>query len=274
MTTPNINNHSGSQNIIEFKNIVQTYKGKKRGEIVTIFNDFNLQIEDIPNKGQSIAFMGESGCGKSTLLRYITNLSQPTSGQVLYKGRTLEKNDIVPMVFQMPSAIEHFTVLDNVALPLLINGVNKKEAREKAFEMLKIVGLEEHVSKWAKYPLLSGGQLQRIAIARSLVANPAILMMDEPFSALDSRNRKKMQLFLSDLFHKSELNNLNPTIVLVTHDAREAVYLADDIFILGSNPGHVKHHIKINLPDRSEGVRRTPYFLNLVSQVEDLVEEL
>lgn len=273
MTNP-IENYSGSQNIIEFKNIKQSYTDKKTGAIITIFDDFNMEIEDIQNKGQSIAIMGESGCGKSTLLRYICNLNKPDSGEILYKGKPLTREDVVPMVFQMPSAIDHFTVLDNVALPLIIKGIPKAQAHEKAYDMLKIVGLEDHVTKWAKYPLLSGGQLQRIAIARSLVANPTILMMDEPFSALDSRNRKKMQLFLNDIFKSSEASNLNPTIILVTHDAREAVYLADDIFILGTKPGHVKHHIKIELPDRSEEIRRTPYFLNLVSQVEELVEAL
>lgn len=267
-------NYSGSVNIFELKNINQTYTNDKTGKVTTIFNDFNMAVEDIPNRGQFVALMGESGCGKSTILRYITNLNKPTSGEILYCGKPLTHTDIIPMVFQMPSALEWMTVLDNVALPLFIQGVDKKTARQNALEMIKIVGLEGHENKWAKYPLLSGGQLQRIAIARSLVANPTILMMDEPFSALDSANRKKMQLFLSDIFRNGENNNLNPTIFLVTHDAKEAVYLADDIFIMGSNPGHIKHHLKIELPERNEDVRRTPYFLDLVGKVEDLVEQL
>ena len=267
-------NHSGSQNILEFRNIKQTYTDKKTGAIVTIFDNFNLEIEDIPNKGQFIALMGESGCGKSTILRYITGLNKPTAGEILYKGKPLERTDVIPMVFQMPSALEWFSVIDNVALPLIIKGTPKKEAHAQAQEMLNFVGLGGHEGKWAKYPLLSGGQLQRIAIARSLVANPTILMMDEPFSALDSKNRKKMQLFLSDIIRNGESNNLNPTIILVTHDAKEAVYLADDIFIMGTNPGHIKHHIRIELPDRTDAARRTPHFLNLVSEIEDLVEQL
>src|SRR4029077_6844127 len=137
-------------------------------------------------------------------------------GQVLVGGKPLTGDESIPMVFQAYSSLEWYSVLDNVALPLTLKGVAKKEAHEKAMEMIKVVGLEGHENKYAKAPQLSGGQLQRVAIARSLVANTNMLLLDEPFGALDGFTRAKMQFFLLDLFQKSEVASLNPTVVLVT----------------------------------------------------------
>ncbi len=266
-----MSNHSGAQHILELKNVTQTYTDKKTGNEFKLFDDLDFAIDDIHEKGQFIAIMGESGCGKSTILRYFTGLQTPTSGEILIEGKSLTPEDRIPMVFQNPSSLEWYSVLKNVALPLILKGASEKEANEKAMAMIEVVGLTGHEKKFAKYPLLSGGQLQRVAIARSLVANPTMLMMDEPFSALDGLNREKMQLFLLDLFNHGELNNLNPTIVLVTHDPREAVFLADQIFIMGTNPGHVKTRIDVQLPYRNNEIRKTQQFLELVNFVEDQV---
>jgi len=253
------------ENILELKGIKQSY-----GDFV-LFNDLNLAIEDIPDKGQFIAIMGESGCGKSTILRYLTGLQKPTEGEVLIQGKPRTDKDTIPMVFQLPSSLEWYSVLHNVALPLILKGTPKKEAYDKAMEIIKIVDLEGHEKKYAKYPLLSGGQLQRVAIARSLVANPTMILMDEPFSALDAVNRRKMQEFLAKLFFDSEVNNLNPTILLVTHDAREAAYLANDVYIMGAKPGRIKSHIKVDLPDRINA-KKTQRFLDLVELIDNEVE--
>lgn len=259
--------------VLELRGIHQTYFDAKKQDDFVVFDDFNLAIEDYPDIGQFIVIMGKSGCGKSTILRYWTGLQQPTSGQVLVGGKPLTGNESIPMVFQAYSSLEWYSVLENVALPLTLKGVAKKEAHEKAMEMIKVVGLEGHENKFAKSPQLSGGQLQRVAIARSLVANPNMILLDEPFGALDGFTRAKMQFFLLDLFQKSEVAHLNPTVVLVTHDPREAVLLGNDIYIMDANPGRIVKHLKPELPDqRDRSIRKDPRFVEIVSYVEDVME--
>jgi NitT/TauT family transport system ATP-binding protein len=259
--------------VLELRNIHQTYYDDKTKKDFVVFDDFNLTVEDYPEIGQFVVIMGKSGCGKSTLLRYWTGLQKPTSGEVLVGGVPLAQGQSIPMVFQQYSSLEWFTVLENVALPLTIQGVSKNEAHEKAMAMIKVVGLDGHENKFAKIPQLSGGQLQRVAIARSLVANPNMLVLDEPFGALDGFTRAKMQFFLLDLFQKGELAHLNPTIVLVTHDPREAVLLGQDIYILDADPGRIVKHIKPDLPQaRDRSIRKEPRFVEIVSYIEDVME--
>jgi NitT/TauT family transport system ATP-binding protein len=262
-----VNNYSGAPNILELRNITQTYLDKD-DKPYNLFDNITIAIEDIPDKGQFVAIMGESGCGKSTLLRYLTGLQKPTSGEVLIAGKPLTKHDTIPMVFQSYSSLEWFSVLQNVALPLTLKGVPKAEAEAKAMDMIKIVGLSGHENKYAKEPGLSGGQLQRVAIARSLVANPNMIVMDEPFSALDTANRRKMQDFLIEIFHKSELADLNPTVVLVTHDEREAAFVANDILVMQANPSRVKTHIKVDLGERNAETRKSAKFNEIVNYLE------
>jgi NitT/TauT family transport system ATP-binding protein len=177
------------------------------------------------------------------------------------------------MVLQQYSSLDWFSVLQNVALPLTLKGVSKKLAEEQAMEMIKIVGLEGHENKFAKMPQLSGGQLQRVAIARCLVANPNMLLLDEPYGALDGFTRAKMQFFLLDIFQKRELAALNPTVVLVTHDPREAVLLGHDIYIMDANPGRIVKHVKPDLPaQRDRSIRKDPRFIEIVSYIEDVME--
>lgn len=247
--------------VVELKNIVQKYDNGK-----VIFDNFSLSIEDKPDKGQFVALMGESGCGKSTVLRYITGLQKPTSGVVLVNGKEVGEDHHIPMVFQERSALPFYTVVHNVALPLLLSKVAKSEAYDRAEKMLEIVGLKGQEKKWAQYPSLSGGQLQRVAIARSLVANPTFLVLDEPFSSLDSATRKSMQDFLKRLFTDSELADLNPSFIIVTHDEREAIYLANDIYVLKANPGQVKQHIQVEPMDR-----KSMQFAQAVVQLEEII---
>jgi len=262
-----------SPNVLELKNIKQVYFDSRTQKDFVVFDDFNLAVEDYPNIGQFIVIMGKSGCGKSTLLRYLTGLQKPTSGEVLINGNPIGKNESIPMVFQQYSSLEWFTVLQNVALPLTLKGVSKKEAYDKAMEMIKVVGLEGHEDKFAKMPLLSGGQLQRVAIARCLVANPTMLLLDEPYGALDGFTRAKMQFFLLDIFQKGEVANLNPTVVLVTHDPREAVLLGQDIYIMDADPGRIVKHIKPDLKGtRDRAMRKDPRFIEIVSYIEDVME--
>jgi NitT/TauT family transport system ATP-binding protein len=176
------------------------------------------------------------------------------------------------MVFQQYSSLEWFSVLTNVALPLILKGVSKKEAEEKAMEMIKVVGLEGHENKFAKMPQLSGGQLQRVAIARCLVANPNMLMLDEPYGALDGFTRAKMQFFLLDIFQKRELADLNPTVVLVTHDPVR-LYCSVMIFILWMQ---IRPHSKtlsnpIFLKPVTAPYGNIPVY-EIVSYIEDVIE--
>lgn len=204
----------------------------------------------------------------STLLRFIADLDQPTSGDVFVNGLDVRKWRIrLGMVFQEYSSFPWLTVLDNVALGLKYQGVGKKERKARAMEMIKRVGLDGQELKYAKKPGLSGGQLQRVAIARSLLANPQVLLLDEPFGALDVKTRAQMQDLLCSLFEE-----FRPTIVLVTHDIDEAVYLADEIFILSKPPAVVAHQIKVDLGyHRDRSVKRGAAFLKLKNEVEDIM---
>jgi NitT/TauT family transport system ATP-binding protein len=256
--------------IINLVNINQVYSDHIPPNVV--FKDFNLDIKDIKDRGQFITLMGKSGCGKSTLLRYISGLQVPTSGEVYIYGKKRTDKDRIPMVFQQYTSFEWKTVLQNVALPLILKGVSMDEANERAMEMIKIVGLGGHESKWAKYPILSGGQLQRVAIARNLVVNPQILLMDEPFGALDTITRRQIQLFLRSIFEHAKLD---PTVIFVTHSESEAVFLSSDIYILDSGPASILHHYTIDLPEvRDESVRYSKEFTEYVNKLGSLLEEL
>ncbi|MEL6988381.1 MAG: ABC transporter ATP-binding protein [Bacteroidota bacterium] len=251
----------GQKNIIELKGIGQSYDGGENW----IIKDLKFLIEDKPNQGQFVVILGMSGCGKSTLLRYIAGLQKPTEGQVLLNGKPRSKKDRVSMVFQQYSSLPWMTVAENVALALRYKGIGKKERQEKAREMLELVGLKGQGDKFAQYPTLSGGQLQRVAIARSLLANPNILLMDEPFGALDIKTRLQMQDLLSGIWNK-----FHSTIIFVTHDISEAVYLADDIYIMKAAPSKFVEHISVNLPlERNRQTKRDPLYTKLVHEVED-----
>jgi NitT/TauT family transport system ATP-binding protein len=247
--------------IIELRNIGQTYNGGKS----FVIKDFNLLIEDKPNQGQFVILLGPSGCGKSTILRYITGLQTPSSGEVFLKGNLLTEADRIGMVFQQYSSFPWLTVIENVALGLKYKGVDKKERTDKAMEMIKVVGLQGHEKKYAQYPTLSGGQLQRVAIARSLLVNNEIILMDEPFGALDVKTRLGMQDFLLDVW-----NEVHPTIILVTHDISEAVYLGDDIYIMSNPPANIIEHIPTRFgKQKDRELKHTKEFVELVYYVEE-----
>ncbi len=248
-------------NIIELKNIGQSYDGGN----TWIIKGLNMLVEDKPDQGQFIVLLGMSGSGKSTLLRYIAGLQQPTEGEVLIKGQPVSDKTRVSMVFQEYSSFPWMTVLDNVALALDYQGIDKKDRYARAMELIELVGLAGHEKKYAQYPALSGGQLQRVAIARSIIANPEIILMDEPFGALDIKTRIQMQDLLINLWHR-----FNSTILFVTHDINEAVYLADDIYIMKAPPSLIIEHIDIDLPlKRDRTTKREPHFTELVHHVED-----
>ncbi|MBP7184610.1 MAG: ABC transporter ATP-binding protein [Saprospiraceae bacterium] len=254
------------KNIIDLRNISQTYDNGKSW----IIKDFELLIEDKPAQGQFIILLGMSGCGKSTILRYIAGLQTPTEGKILINEKPVSENPPTSMVFQQYSSFPWMTVLDNVALGLDYKGLNEKDRYTKAMEMIELVGLAGHEKKYAQYPTLSGGQLQRVAIARSLLTNPDILLMDEPFGALDITTRLQMQELLANIWNK-----FHSTIIFVTHDISEAVYLGDDIYIMKYAPSKIIDHISVDLPlHRNREMKRDPKFLDIVRDVEDKMVQI
>ena len=257
-----------AKDLVELRGIRQTYDGGKTWTI----DDLNLRLED--GKNNFVSILGASGCGKSTLLRYISGLQTPTSGEVFINEKKIIKGGpkaVVGMVFQKYSSYPWLSVLENVSLGLDIQGISKKESTARAMDMIQQVGLDGHENKYAQYPILSGGQLQRVAIARSLLANPKILLMDEPFGALDINTRADMQ----DLLNNIMITIPNMSIVFITHDIAEAVYLTDDIYIMQANPGRIIQQIHIDLPfERERALKRSNKFKNIVDDVEDQMESL
>ncbi len=246
--------------LIELRKVSQIYDGNK-----VVIQNCDLLIEDQPGKGEFVVILGASGCGKSTLLRYIAGLQTPTSGQVLLNGLLRSSKDSVGMVFQRYSSFPWMTVLQNVELGLRYAHVPAKERKERAMAMIEKVGLKGHENKFAQYPTLSGGQLQRVAIARSLVSNPKMLLLDEPFGALDIHTRLQMQEMLLQIWKEFE-----GTMILVTHDISEAVFLADDIYLMRKNPGNIAKHFEVPFGDlRTRGIKRSSEFNSMVYRLED-----
>jgi len=251
------------ENIIELRGIKQTYDEGR----VKIIENLDFLVENKPDQGQFVVILGMSGSGKSTLLRYMAGLQDPTAGKVLVNNKPPSKTNRVSMVFQQYSSLPWMTVLENVGLALKFKGLSKKEINEKSMEIIELVGLAGHEHKFAQYPKLSGGQLQRVAIARSLLANSQILLMDEPFGALDVKTRIQMQDLLVNIWNK-----YHPTIVFVTHDISEAVFLADDIYIMKSAPSRFVEHIHVDLPlSRGRAIKREARYIELVQHVEDVM---
>jgi NitT/TauT family transport system ATP-binding protein len=251
-------------NTIELKSVGQSY------ESTEIIKDLNFIANQKEGQSLIVAVLGPSGCGKSTLLRYISGLQSPTSGEIYLHGKLRTESDRVGMVFQKYSSLPWRTVLQNVEMGLEYQQMSSEyqhasARKNRALEMLSLVELSEHADKYAQYPTLSGGQLQRVAIARSLVANPNILLMDEPFGALDVKTRLKMQELIQQICQKYSI-----TVVFVTHDIAEAVYLADEIVIMGGNPSRIVQTVTVPFgKNRTRTLKKEESFESLVRQIED-----
>lgn len=210
-------------------------------------HDINMVIPDVPGRGQCRVLLGPSGCGKSTILRLIAGLIMPTSGQVLVHGqRVTGPGRDRGMVFQSYSSFPWLTVLDNVRFGLDLQHIPRAQGDEEARKLIQRVGL---AGTEAMYPdQLSGGMRQRVAIARTLACKPTIILMDEPFGALDPRTRTEMQDMLAGLWADGELNT---TIIFVTHDVDEAIFLADRIHVMTPGPGTIVAELEAPPPTQS-----------------------
>jgi NitT/TauT family transport system ATP-binding protein len=209
----------------------------KRGRVDAIV-DVSFAIQP----GEFVSILGPSGCGKSTLLRLMAGLAPATSGEVRMAGKTVSGPVRgLGMVFQTPVLLEWRDVLGNVLLPLEIMGRSEREARQRAHNLIDMVGLTEFKKRlpWE----LSGGMQQRVAICRALVINPAVLLMDEPFGALDALTRDEMALELLRIWGETK-----KTIVFVTHSIEEAVLLSDRVVVMTPRPGHVDEIVEVDLP--------------------------
>ena len=228
------------ETIIEITNLHKAYK-KAAMQKLLVLDDINFKLQE----GEIVALLGKSGSGKSTLLRIMAGLVAPTSGHVTYRGQRVTRPvPGIAMVFQSFALMPWLTVLENVELGLEAQGVARDERRRRAIEAIDIIGLDGFESAYPRE--LSGGMRQRVGFARALVIHPDVLLMDEPFSALDVLTAENLKSDLLALWQDKKTNTNG--ILLVTHNIEEAAMLSDRIIILGSDPGHIRADLQVNLP--------------------------
>jgi NitT/TauT family transport system ATP-binding protein len=236
---------------------------------VTALQDVSLHVA----AGEFVSLIGPSGCGKSTLMRLIGDLDQPTAGTIAIKGKSPQqarRDREYGIVFQSPVLYDWRSVSKNVELPLEVMGYSKAERRERARTMLHLVGLGDFGKA---YPWqLSGGMQQRVAIARALAFEPALLLMDEPFGALDEMTRERMQSELLKIWTETDQGQM--VVIFVTHSIAEAVFLSDRVVVMSPRPGRIDRVIPIELPrPRDVRTRESARFFEYVTAVRESLRE-
>ncbi|WP_187254607.1 ABC transporter ATP-binding protein [Alkalicoccus halolimnae] len=239
--------------LVTLNQVGKTFKTNSKEE--TVLQNINLSIED----GETVSILGKSGCGKSTLLNVIGGFHAPTKGSVLFEGEQVTNpSRRAIMLFQHYALLPWRSVLKNVELGLEPEGLSASEQRERAETYLALVGLKDSLHQFPSQ--LSGGMQQRVAIARALAIRPEMILMDEPFAALDTFTRYYLQDELMKIQQQEKTN-----IVLVTHDIDEAVYLSDRIFMMDANPGRIRRTVDIELPKpRDRSHRDFQYYRKLI----------
>ena len=243
--------------ILEAHDLRMTFYDATRADLLALDN-MSLGVEE----GEFLAIVGPSGCGKSTLLRLFAGLIRPIAGSILLRGQPLtEPHREIGFVFQRANLMPWRTVLANIALPLEIARVPQREALERAQDLIALVGLEGFAES---YPAqLSGGMQQRVSLARALIHEPTVLLLDEPFGSLDALTRERMNAELLRIW-----NLRKPTVVMVTHSISEAVFLSDRILVLTARPGRVGAAFGVPLPrPRDQGMTIEPEFLRITRAV-------
>lgn len=253
--------------VVRFDKVTKSFGDGSNAKVA--IQDVSFVVHDLPDKGELIAIVGPSGCGKSTVLRIIAGLRPhfpATAGTTHVLGKPIEKPDADRgMVDQKYSLMPHLTVADNIAFGLKLRGVGGSERRDRAHEWAKKVGLDGAEDKYPSE--LSGGMQQRVSIAATLILQPKILLMDEPFGALDPKIRMQMQELLVQLWNEQQ-----STVFLVTHSMEEAVYLGDRVMRMAAKPGRLVEELQLPRPDEPpEVMRKRPWFNDLT---QDLLRRL
>lgn len=241
---------------VKIDNVVKTYNTRK-GETVAL-NGVSLDIKE----NEFICVVGPSGCGKSTLLNIIAGLLEPTSGSVSVDGKIVDgPGPERGVVFQQYALFPWLTVLKNVEFGLKLKGITGDQATQEAMKYLKMVDLEQFANSYPKE--LSGGMKQRVAIARAYAVDPQVLLMDEPFGALDAQTRTQLQTELLETWEKER-----KTCFFITHDVDEAIILAQKVIIMSARPGRIKEIVDITIPyPRTQETKMSPEFLELKNYI-------
>lgn len=247
---------STQQPKLEVRKLGKTFRSQKQPLVV--LENINLQV--YPNEFVSI--VGKSGCGKSTLLNIIAGLVPPTDGQVLMDGEAVQGSGRDRgLVFQNYTLFPWLTVAQNIGYGLKLQRLPKREQVQRIAYYLEVVGLTQFANAYPKQ--LSGGMKQRVAIARALANEPDVLLLDEPFGALDTQTKEQMQQFVLDLWEQTHV-----TVLMITHDVEEAIFLSQRIYVMSAHPGQIKAEIGINFPaPRDMDLKLTPEFMQIKRQV-------
>jgi len=244
--------------LLDVNHVKQRYRTSSGDEGQLVLDDVSIKLVE----GEIVGLLGRSGCGKSTLLRIVAGLNSPSEGAVTFEGRPVSGPvNGVAMVFQSFALFPWMSVLANVELGLKVQGVSDSEARRRALSAIDLIGLDGFESAYPKE--LSGGMRQRVGFARALVVNPKILLMDEPFSALDVLTAETLRTDLLDLWTEGRMPI--KSILMVTHNIEEAVLMCDRIIVLSSNPGRIAAEIRVTLPHPRN--RLDPEFRQLVNDI-------
>lgn len=255
---------------IEFRNVSKIFQ--TRSQQIVAVQDYNMQVES----GDFVSIIGPSGCGKSTLIRMLDGIIQPTSGDIFIDGQKLDTSKKLPreilrkmgFIFQKPNMLPWYTIRQNVALPNRIIGHTSKEDEEYVDFLMNMVSLTEYKDA---YPVeVSGGALQRAGVIRAMVHKPEILLMDEPFGALDEMMREQLDMELLAIWKK-----MNTTVIFITHNVEEAVLLSSSIYVMGTQPGRLLQKVDIDLPrPRDLSMIATPRFAAYERELTDLIGKL
>jgi NitT/TauT family transport system ATP-binding protein len=237
---------------LEVRNLFKAFPSQ--GKQLMALQNINLHVYP----GEFVCIVGASGCGKSTLLNIIAGLTPPSSGQVLVDGESVPGPGADRgMVFQHFSLFPWLTVADNIGFGLQLRRIPQKEVQQRIDYYLDVVNLTQFARSYPKQ--LSGGMKQRVAIARALANEPEVLLMDEPFGALDAQTKEQMQQFVLELWEKTRI-----TVLTITHDVEEAIFLSQRIYVMSARPGQIKEEILVDLPaHRDLEIKLSPEFIEI-----------